>query len=339
MSELVELVAPIETGDAVTVSDLFCLYPLPHRGTVAALRGLTLTVGAGEKLVVHGPNGSGKTTLLRVLTGEVAPSAGSVRVAGIDLAGADERTRSRLRRTRLGVIDQHSARVLRPELDVLDNIALQLTVAGEPRSTARARAAEWLGRLGLDELAGRDPSTLSGGEAQRVCVCAALAHEPTVVLADEPSGELDAVAADGLYDLLAAATTATGAALILVSHDVRAARIADRVVRIRDGRLSEQWHPGTPDDEELVVDDRGWVRLPEGLRRRDRCARNRPAAAGRRRGAAAGFRRTPRGARARCRSGVRGPIPCQRRGPGRRCARRPRLRGGCASARGVGALR
>jgi ABC-type lipoprotein export system ATPase subunit len=197
----------------------------------------------------------------------VAPSAGTVSVAGVDLAGADEATRANLRLTRLGIVDQHSARALRPELDVTDNVALQLRLAGMRRAEARRRAAESLDRLELAYLAKRSPATLSGGEAQRVAVCAALAHEPTVVLADEPTGELDLASADAVYDLLAQAVAAIGATLLLVTHDQRAARIADRVVRIRDGRLSEQWAPHAPDDELLVVDDRGWVRLPEALRR------------------------------------------------------------------------
>jgi len=245
--------------------DVFCLYPTP-RGHVAALRGLTLEVAAGERVVVHGPNGSGKTTLLRVLAGEVAPSAGNVRVAGVDLVGAEPAERTWLRSRQLGLVDQHHARTLRPELDVRDNVALQLRLAGLAAAAARDRAMESLESLGLAHLADRRPPTLSGGEAQRVAVCAALAHGPTLVLADEPTGELDHVAADAVYDLLVEATTALGAALLLVSHDIRAGRVADRVVRIRDGRLSEEWTPGSAGSETLVVDDRGWLRLPESLR-------------------------------------------------------------------------
>ncbi len=252
---------------AVDVHDLFCLYDAPT-GSVAALRGMSLRVRTGERLVVHGPNGSGKSTLLAVLAAEVAPSAGSVRVAGVDLAGADDATRTGLRRERLGLVDQRSRRTLRPELDVVDNVALQLRVAGRGRADARRTAREALGRLGLEHLAGRRPETLSGGEAQRVAVAAALAHGPAVVLADEPTGELDARAADQVYDVLAAAVRDLGATLVLVTHDPRAARVADRVVRIRDGRLSEQWDPAAPHSETLVVDDRGWVRLPDALRHR-----------------------------------------------------------------------
>ncbi len=250
---------------ALEAHDLFCLYSAPA-GSVAALRGLSLRVPVGERLVVHGPNGSGKSTLLAVLSGEVAPSAGSARVAGVDLAGADARTRTALRRDHLGLIDQRARRSLRPELDVLDNVALQLRVAGARARAARAAALDILGRLGLAELAARRPETLSGGEAQRVAVAAALAHRPSVVLADEPTGELDAVAADQVYDVLSTAVRELGATLVLVTHDPRASRIADRVVRIRDGRLSEQWDPATPHSETLVVDDRGWVRLPDALR-------------------------------------------------------------------------
>ena len=255
-------------SDAIEVTDLFCLYAVPGGATVAALRGMSLHVPPGQRVVVHGPNGSGKTTLLRVLTGEVAASSGSVRVDGLELAGAGAARIAALRRAVLGLVDQHSGRSLRAELGVIDNIALQLRLAGRPKAEARALAEETLGELGLQALAGRRPVTLSAGEAQRVAVCAAVAHGPTVLLADEPTGELDVDSADAVYDLLAAAAKRADATLLLVTHDRRAARIADNVVRIRDGRLSEQWHPDTPHDEELVVDDRGWVRLPEELRRR-----------------------------------------------------------------------
>ena len=234
---------------AVDVRDLFCLYR-GVGGDVAALRGLSLLVEPGERLVVHGPNGSGKTTLLRVLLGEQQPSAGVVHVRG---AG-------------LGYIEQHPARILRPEITVLDNVALQLWLGGSRRSAARRQAGRVLDRLCLADLSDRSPGTLSGGEAQRVGVAAAIAHEPALVLADEPTGALDRETADAVYDLLAEAVASTGAALLLVSHDVGAGRIADRVVRIRDGRVSEQWHPGQT-DETLVVDERGWVRLPEPMRR------------------------------------------------------------------------
>jgi ABC-type lipoprotein export system ATPase subunit len=246
----------------VDVHDAFCLHPVPN-GAVAALRGLTLSVSQGEKVVVHGPNGSGKTTLLRVLAGEQRLAAGRAVVAGVDV-GAAVGDLARWRGTRLGWVDQFPARTLRPELSVLDNVALQLRLIGVPAHRAREQSHVALDRMGLAAFTGRTIATLSGGEAQRVAVCAALAHRPAVVLADEPSGQLDRDAAEQVYDALASAAEGAGACLVLVTHDRGAARVADRVVRIRDGRLSETWAPGQR--ERVVVDDRGWVRLPDSLR-------------------------------------------------------------------------
>jgi ABC-type lipoprotein export system ATPase subunit len=253
----------------VDVRDAFCLHVLPE-GAVVALRGITLAVAPGERVVVHGPNGSGKTTLLRLLAGEQALAAGRAVVAGqavgegVGGRGGRTATVARWRAAKLGWVDQHPARTLRPELDVLDNVALQQRLAGVPATQAREAAQRALDAVGVGALARRQVETLSGGEAQRVAVAAALAHGPALVLADEPSGELDATNAELVYDALAAAASAAGAALVLVSHDRRAARVADRVVRIRDGRLSETWEPGG--EELLVVDDRGWLRLPERVR-------------------------------------------------------------------------
>lgn len=250
----------------VRAHDVFCLYPTPH-GHVAALRGLTLDIRPGERVLVHGPNGSGKTTLLKVLAGQQSASAGTVSVCGVDLVGAPERDRAALRARNLGLIEQSHLRSLRPELTVRDNIALQLALGGMRRDRARRAAADVLGDLGLAALAPRRPQTLSGGEAQRVAVCAAVAHGPTLVLADEPTGDLDRENAEAVHDLLVTVTGAVGAALLLVSHDTQAVRIAHRIVRIRDGRCSEEWRPDDAGRESLVVDDRGWVRLPEAVRR------------------------------------------------------------------------
>jgi ABC-type lipoprotein export system ATPase subunit len=262
----------VSAAPVVDVRDAFCLHPIPGAGSVAALRGLTLAVAPGERVVVHGPNGSGKTTLLGVLSGERRLSAGTATVAGLDPATASARELAAWRSRALGRVDQDPRRTLRSELDVLANVALHLRLAGRSRREAEDVALAALERLRLAHLAARRPDNLSGGEAQRVAVCAALAHRPTLVLADEPTGELDAEAAADVYDALAAAVADAGATLVLVSHDRRAARVADRVVRIRDGRLSETWRPSAPDAAEspqelLVVDDRGWLRLPDVVRR------------------------------------------------------------------------
>ncbi len=257
---------PATGAPVVDVRDAFCLHALPD-GAVVALRGISLTIAAGERVVVHGPNGSGKTTLLRLLAGEQAIAAGRAVVAGREVGVASrgpDAGAARWRARRLGWVDQHAARTLRPELDVLDNVALQLRLAGAGARPARSAAGDALDAVGAGHLARREVVALSGGEAQRVAVAAAIAHRPVLVLADEPSGELDLASAELVYDALSAAVHSAGAALVLVSHDRRAGRIGDRVVRIRDGRLSETWRPGG--EELLVVDDRGWLRLPEEVR-------------------------------------------------------------------------
>ncbi len=246
------------------VRDAFVAYPSPA-GTVMALRGLNLRVAAGERLLIQGPNGSGKSTMLRLLTGEQAVTAGTVQVAGTDLTRLPGTARRRWRRASVGMVDQHARRALLPEWRVTTNVALQLRLGGLPRRAALRRAAETLDRLGLGHLGDRSVTTLSGGEAQRVAICAALAHDPALILADEPTGELDEQAARQVYQLLADAGRSHGAALILVSHDRRAGDLVDRVVRMRDGRLAEQWRPASGQGESQVVDDRGWLRLPAGL--------------------------------------------------------------------------
>jgi ABC-type lipoprotein export system ATPase subunit len=254
-----------DDASAVDIRDLYCLYRGPT-GDVAALRGLSLTVEAGERVLVQGPNGAGKTTLLRVLQGETPASAGVVRVGGSSVPAWSRGRRQGRPTQRVGYVEQSASRVLRPELTVVDNVALQLRLSGVTARAARRRAGDVLDRLGLGSLGGRRPGTLSGGEAQRVGVAAAVAHAPSLLLADEPTGALDRTNAEEVYDLLSDAARSAGAALLLVSHDGGAGRVVDRVVRIRDGRVSEQWAPGEP-AETLVVDERGWVRLPEDLRR------------------------------------------------------------------------
>ena len=246
-------------GRAAVLTDVFVAFTGAAR-TVMALRGATLSVGAGERLLLQGPNGSGKTTLLRVLTGEQPVQAGTVTVAGTELTKLPAAARRSWRRRNVGIADQHARRALLPEWNVLDNIALQLRVGGLGRAAAREAAGAALDELGLAALADRAVPTLSGGEAQRVAICAALAHRPGLLLADEPTSELDDEAANQVYELLARAAERIGAGIVLVSHDRRAGRIVQRAVRLRDGRVAEEWIPGRP--EKQVVDPTGWLRLP-----------------------------------------------------------------------------
>ena len=257
------MTAPPERGRTVVeVTDVFVAYRSGAE-PVMALRGADLTLAAGERLLVAGPNGSGKSTLLRVVTGDQAVLAGRVEVGGTAVHALDEGARRRWRTRALGFVDQHARRNLLPELDVRDNVALQLRLTGTRPVAARTRAEQTLERLGLGALARADVRRLSGGEAQRVALCAAVAHGPALVLADEPTGELDEDAARQVYGLLEAVAS-DGTGVILVSHDPRSDAFVDRAVRLRDGRLAEEWVPGRTAVAQ-VADSRGWVRVPGEL--------------------------------------------------------------------------
>jgi ABC-type lipoprotein export system ATPase subunit len=250
---------------AIELRDVFRVHSTPE-GDAAALQGLSLQVADGEVLTVLGPSGSGKSTLLRLLAGLDRPSAGVVRVYGEDVGKLPSRRLARYRSTLLGYADQHYARALAPELTARDLVALQLGLRGSSRAERFARADELLERVGLAEKRDRHPTQLSGGEQQRVALCAALAHRPKVFLADEPTGELDAATADQVYDMLNELVREHRCTTVIVSHDPESARIADRIVRIRDGRVSEEWaRDDASSSDTIVVGRGGWLRLPEEL--------------------------------------------------------------------------
>jgi ABC-type lipoprotein export system ATPase subunit len=253
---------------AVDVRDLFRIFSTPE-GDAAALQGLTLAVEEAELLVVLGPSGSGKTTLLRILAGLERPSAGVVRVLGADLARLPPRRLSAYRAETLGYADQHYGRALAAELPARELVGLQLGLAGAPRRERLRRADELLERVGLAEKGGTRPGELSGGEQQRVAVCAALAHRPRLLLADEPTGELDATSAALVYEVIADLARAERCTSVVVSHDPGSAAIADRIVHVRDGRLAgEQDVRAAAGEEAIVVGRGGWIRLPEEYLRR-----------------------------------------------------------------------
>jgi ABC-type lipoprotein export system ATPase subunit len=251
---------------AVDVRDLFRVHQTPE-GDAAALQGLSLTIREHEVVTVLGPSGSGKSTFLRILAGLDRPSAGTVRVFGVEIGKLPTGDVARYRTRSVGYADQHYARALSPELTARELVALELGLAGSPSDERARRADELLERVGLADRRGARPAELSGGEQQRVAVAASLAHRPRLFLADEPTGELDAANATLVYETIGELVRSERCTAVIVSHDPESATIADRIVRIRDGRVSEETARGGG-DESIVVGRGGWLRLPEELLRR-----------------------------------------------------------------------
>jgi putative ABC transport system ATP-binding protein len=202
-------------------------------GDLTVLHEVSLKVARGESLAVMGPSGSGKSTLLGLLAGLEAPSAGSVLVEGTDITGMDEERLAAFRGRRMGFIFQ-SYRLL-PTLSALENVRVPLDLAGDRRAEEKARA--WLDKVGLAPRLKHLPGQLSGGEQQRVALARALAPEPAILLADEPTGNLDSRNGALVEDLLFGLVKSSGASMVLVTHDARVARKARRVVHFKDGRV------------------------------------------------------------------------------------------------------
>ena len=206
-------------------------------GLVRALEGVGLEVAAGETLAVMGPSGCGKSTLLHLLGGLERPSAGEVWVAGHRIDQLSEKALARMRRRAIGFVFQ--AFHLLEELTALENVELSALLAGRSPRAARHRAEELLEQVGLTDRARHLPSALSGGERQRVAIARALSNEPLVVLADEPTGNLDSGATVDVLRLLDS-LRAAGQTLLIVTHDERVAATADRLISMRDGAFVEE---------------------------------------------------------------------------------------------------
>lgn len=247
---------------AIELRDVFCVHRTDE-GDAAALQGLSLEVGDGELLCVLGPSGAGKSTLLRVIAGLERPSAGAALVFGRDIGRLGARARAALRRDALAFVDERSDRTLPPDLPVGACIELPLRLRGSARAERASRVAELLETVGLRDRAEALAGELSGGERQRVALCVALAHRPRLLLADEPTGELDRAAAATVRRMLAELVRLHRATAVIVSHDPTAANETDRAVQIRDGRLVED--SGTDGNGSLVLGRGGWVRLPTEL--------------------------------------------------------------------------
>jgi putative ABC transport system ATP-binding protein len=203
--------------------------------SVDALRGVDLAIGAGEMVAVMGPSGSGKSTLMHLLAGLDRPTAGTVMVAGKDITTLGEKALTRLRRDRIGFVFQGFN--LLPTLTAEENVALPIRLAGRTSSADQARILNLLDRVGLADRRRHRPAELSGGQQQRVAVARALVTEPAVVFADEPTGNLDSRSSAEVLQLLRDAASDFGRAVVMVTHDARAAAEADRVLFLADGLL------------------------------------------------------------------------------------------------------
>jgi ABC-type lipoprotein export system ATPase subunit len=224
--------SPVEGHPVIVANGLYHIYRDAEVETVA-LRGAGLALTPASWTSVIGPSGSGKSTLLHVLAGLLAPSGGSVLLDGEDLTRLPAAERARRRRRDIGVVLQRDN--LHPLLDVEGNVALPLRLDGRPPREARARVERLLEQVGLPDRRHHRPAQLSGGEAQRVAVAVALAPRPRVLLADEPTGELDEAAAAAVLELLDALRGQEGAAVLTVTHNPQVAERADRRLVMRDG--------------------------------------------------------------------------------------------------------
>jgi putative ABC transport system ATP-binding protein len=215
-------------------------------GTVRALDCHALSVDGGSSVAVTGPSGCGKSTLLGLLAGLASPTQGSVTIGGTEISTLSDPARAEFRKSAIGVVYQ--ADNLLPFLTVTENIGLQLSLCGGDNSpggaaSANGRVHELLDRLGLEGLGDRLPDELSGGQRQRVAVARAVVHQPSVILADEPTGALDAANAHGVVKLLTELHRDLGATLVLVTHDPTVAGLLQRTVLLRDGSVVDDTEP------------------------------------------------------------------------------------------------
>lgn len=261
-------------GPYILCEDLFKIYKIADL-EVVALRGLDLSVEEREVVAIVGASGSGKSTLLNILAGYDAPSAGAVKVGNKDLLRMTPREVEEYRRDDIGFVWQQTSRNMFPYLSAVENVALPMMLTDLPARQRNARAEELLQLVGLGHRMSHTPEKLSGGEQQRVAIAVALANHPPLLLADEPTGELDNTTAAEILDLFGTVNRELGTTILIVTHDPDIAHKVGRVVMIRDGKMSTEIRrrvtfqkvSGTADTEQsleefILVDASGRVQIP-----------------------------------------------------------------------------
>jgi ABC-type lipoprotein export system ATPase subunit len=259
----------------IECSGLFKIYKAADL-EVVALRGLELTVKKGEIIAIVGASGSGKSTLLNILAGYDAPSAGSIRVGDYDLLQMTNKEVVQYRRHEVGFIWQETSRNLFPYLTTLENVELPMVIAGSPESERKKRAQELLDIVGLGDRSNHKPAELSGGEQQRVAIAVGLSNNPPLLLADEPTGELDDQTGKEVLELLNKVSQDLGTTILIVTHDPAIATSVQRAIAIRDGKTSTETTRDisyerklngetTNTEEFLLIDTAGSVQIPRDV--------------------------------------------------------------------------
>ena len=259
----------------IECSGLFKIYKAADL-EVVALRGLELTVKKSEIIAIVGASGSGKSTLLNILAGYDAPSAGTIRVGDYDLLQMTNKEVVQYRRHEVGFIWQETSRNLFPYLTTLENVELPMVIAGSPKSERKKRAQELLDIVGLGDRSNHKPAELSGGEQQRVAIAVGLSNKPPLLLADEPTGELDDQTGKEVLELLNKVTQDLGTTILIVTHDPAIATSVQRAIAIRDGKTSTETTRDisyerklngetTNTEEFLLIDTAGSVQIPRDV--------------------------------------------------------------------------
>jgi ABC-type lipoprotein export system ATPase subunit len=256
ISNLSSLLSPPQISDSphIVCDNLVKIYKIAHL-EVVALQGLDLVVAPGEFLGIVGASGSGKSTLMNILGGLDRPSAGRVWVEGNDLLKFSDSALDRYRREKVGFVWQQSARNLIPYLTALENIELPMTLAGKAGGEKTNRAEALLETVGLGDRKHHHLSELSGGEQQRVAIAVSLANNPQLLLADEPTGEVDEATALTIYKTLKDLNDEFGLTILIVSHDLGIAHHVDRVVAIRDGKTAAETVRQSRTNNQVETDD------------------------------------------------------------------------------------